>query len=407
MSDALEAHRDTNMRERILHDASACSGVTRGNKKVRIIALGIRGVPNVPGGVETHAERLYERLAQLGCEVEILVRTPFVPRGQQTFGTIKLRRIWAPKWDGVEALVHSVLGVLYAAWARPDILHIHAIGPALCTPLARMLGLRVIVTHHGQDYERAKWGAFARWVLRTGEAVGMRHSHARISISQVIAELVRVKYGCDSDLVRNGVAPTIIRPESEHVRRFNLEPGEYFLQVSRLVPEKRQLDLIRAYALMPRKRWKLVLVGDGSPGSYRDEVREAAAAAGVVLTGSLSGVPLQQMFSHAGAFILPSSHEGLPIALLEAMSYGLPVLASDIPANLEIGLGQDAYYELGNAAELAARMQRVQDKPPDASARDATKAWVTQKYNWDTIASETLEIYRRVQRLSARPLPYL
>src|ERR1700730_15744852 len=158
------------------------------------MVLGIRGIPSIQGGVETHAEQLYERLAQLGCDVEVLVRTPFVPPRHRSFGTIRLRRIWSPRTSGYEALVHSLLGVLYAGVTRPDILHIHAIGPAAVTPIARLLGLRVVVTNHGPDYERDKWGEFARWVLRTGESFGMRYSHARIAISRGIQTLIQSRY---------------------------------------------------------------------------------------------------------------------------------------------------------------------------------------------------------------------
>ena len=109
-------------------------------RPVRIMVLGIRGIPSVQGGVETHAEQLYERLAHLGCDVEVLVRTPFVPSDRRSFGSIRIRRIWSPRTSGFEAVIHSLLGVLYAAVVRPDILHIHAIGPAIVTPLARLLG---------------------------------------------------------------------------------------------------------------------------------------------------------------------------------------------------------------------------------------------------------------------------
>ena len=225
------------------------------------MVLGVRGIPNVAGGVETHAEQLYRRLAALGCHVEVIVRTPFVSKAAKSFGPIRLRRIWAPRRPGLEALVHSILGVLYAGLTRPEILHIHAIGPAIVTPIARLLGLRVVVTHHGPDYDRDKWGGFARWVLRTGERMGMRYSHARIVISKVIQTLVESKYARDSTLIPNGVLVAEPRVETNHVERYGLEPGRYFLQVSRIVPEKRQLDLIRAFALAKPPGWKLALVG--------------------------------------------------------------------------------------------------------------------------------------------------
>jgi glycosyltransferase involved in cell wall biosynthesis len=363
---------------------------------VKVMVLGIRGIPNVQGGIETHAEQLYLRLGALGCDVEALVRSPFVANDRRSFGSIRIRRLWSPRRAGVEALFHSVIGVLYAGIVRPDILHIHGIGPAIVTPIARLLGLRVVVTHHGRDYEREKWGPFARWVLRLGERVGMRHSHARIAISKTIADLVLAQYARDSYLVPNGVAAVEPRADSEHVRRFGLEPGRFFLQVGRMVPEKRQLDLIRAFASANLQGWKLALVGALDGGRYSQRVSADAKAVGVVLTGYLSGEPLQQLYSHAGAFVLPSSHEGLPIALLEALSYGLPVLASDISANMEVSLDSSSYFPLGDTAALATRLAQLARTPANESERAARRSLIAQKYDWDRIAAQTLEVYRAV-----------
>jgi glycosyltransferase involved in cell wall biosynthesis len=365
---------------------------------VKVLVLGIRGMPNVQGGIETHAENLYPRLAALGCTVEVLVRSPYVARESRQLGPIRLRRIWSPRRAGLEALVHSVLCVLYAAVARPDILHIHAVGPAIVTPLARLLGLRVVVTNHGPDYERDKWGRFARWVLRSGERVGMRYSQARIAVSRVILDLIKAKYGCTADLIPNGVAVADRQQDDQQVRRFALQPGRYFLQVSRMVPEKRQLDLIRAYALARPDGWKLALVGALDSSTYAREVVTAADAAGVVLTGYLNGTALQQMYSHAGAFVLPSAHEGLPIVLLEALSYGLPVMASNIPAHLEMGLDRSSYFPVGDVAALAAGLTRLTQTPLDERARALRAQAVAAVYDWDRIAEKTLAIYERVLR---------
>jgi glycosyltransferase involved in cell wall biosynthesis len=363
---------------------------------VKISVLGVRGIPNVQGGIESHAEQLYKRLAGLGCDVEVIVRTPYVPRGSHTLASIRLRRLWSPRRSGLEALIHSVIGVLYAAVARPDILHIHGVGPAIVTPIARLFGLRVVVTHHGPDYDREKWGRLARWTLRTGERLGMRHSHARIAISHVISELVRSKHHCDTDLIPNGAAVGHICPGEDHVRRYGLEPGRYFLQVSRFVPEKRQLDLIRAYAAAPMAGWKLALVGALDADDYSRTVEAAATRPGVVLTGYLNGIALEQLYANAGIFVLPSSHEGLPIALLEALGYGLPVLASDIPANLEIGLDTSSYFPLGDTMALAQAMARVARTPRQSSSRSTLQCRALRTYDWDQIARDTLKIYQRV-----------
>jgi glycosyltransferase involved in cell wall biosynthesis len=224
----------------------------------------------------------------------------------------------------------------------------------------------------------------------------MRCAHGRIVISKVIADLVRDKYRVETDLIPNGVTMGERSTGTEHLRRFGLEPGKYFLQVSRMVPEKRQLDLIRAYASLGESEWNLVLVGGLDDTTFSRQVEQAAEEAGVVLTGYLSGAPLQQIYLHAGGFILPSSHEGLPIALLEALSYGLPVLASDIPANLEVGLGQDCYFRLGDSQELAAGLVRLMQQLRDAAARAERVRRVTHAYDWDRIAEQTLAVYRRI-----------
>jgi glycosyltransferase involved in cell wall biosynthesis len=163
--------------------------------------------------------------------------------------------------------------------------------------------------------------------------------------------------------------------------------------VGRLVPEKRQLDLIRAYQAISPCEWKLVIVGALATDAYSREVKAAADSAGVVLTGFLKGAALQQAYSHAGAFTLPSSHEGLPIAMLEALSYGLPILASDIPANLEVGLETSSYFPMGNVPALAASMRCIINKPMDARQKAERRNWVASRFNWDRIAEQTMRVY--------------
>lgn len=366
---------------------------------MKIIVLGLRGFPGVQGGVETHAEHLYPLMANLGCAVEVVGRSPYLtlPKDGQWQG-VTLSRLWCPRHKDLEALVHTFIGVLYAAVRRPDILHLHAIGPAIMTPLARLLGLRVVVTHHGPDYDRQKWGRFPRWILRIGERLGMRYAHRRIAISEVIRQLVRKNHQRDCALIPNGVALPRLAETSTVLEKFDLNPGRYLLFVSRLVPEKRHLDLIKAFAMANLPEWKLVLVGGSDhPDEYMREVIELGRdTANVVLTGFQTGVSLQELYTHAGMFVLPSSHEGLPIVLLEALSYGLPVIASDIPANLEVGLEQDQYFPLGECAALAGMLERRARIPLDRESREKSRTWVTERYDWTAIARLTLDVYRSV-----------
>lgn len=366
-------------------------------RPIRVMMLGLRGFPNVQGGVETHAEHLCPRLAKLGCDVTVLVRSPYQPAEvTPMWNGVRFIPLWAPKSKGLEAILHSFLGVLYAAIKRPDILHIQAIGPAILTLLARLLGLTVVVTHHGPDYDRQKWGHFARTVLRLGERWGMRLSNGRIVISKVIADLVYAKHGVKSTLIPNGVVIPEIPTTMDALHEHGLIHNRYILLVSRLVEEKRHLDLIEAFSRAEIAGWKLVLVGASDHNdAYAGKVYAAAQQThDVVLAGFQKGLPLHQLYAYAGLFVLPSSHEGLPIAMLEALSFGLPVIASDIPANLEVGLPDECYFKLGNIDELAQMMKNAVQKTLNDHSREARREFVASKYDWNKIAGETVSVYR-------------
>ena len=365
------------------------------DRPLKIMMLGLRGFPGVQGGVETHAENLCPLLVKLGCDVTVLVRAPYQPAEiGPVWKGVKFVPLWAPKSKGLEAILHSLIGVLYAAVKRPDILHIQAIGPAIMTLPARLLGLNVVVTHHGPDYDRQKWGGFARFVLQLGERWGMRWSNGRIVISKVIADLVRVKHGVESALIPNGVVLPQLPDSTGALDQFGLKRGRYVLLVSRLVPEKRHLDLIAAFKQASLPDWKLVIVGGADhPDAYQSEVVEKATKAGAVVTGFQRGLALQELYAHAGLFVLPSSHEGLPIAMLEALSYGLPVLASDIPANLEVGLSAEHYFPLGDIQSLANRIILLTHESLTMVERESIRVWVTQRYDWQNIAEKTLKTY--------------
>jgi glycosyltransferase involved in cell wall biosynthesis len=365
---------------------------------MKLLVLGLRGLPNVEGGIERHAEHLYPRLVELGCTVEVIVRSRYHPPGKPLcYRGVHMTRIWSPKSGSLETIVHTLLGTLYAGLKRPDVLHIHAVGPALYVPLARLFGLRVVVTHHGADYEREKWGGFARWILRTGERLGMRFANGRIAISKTIRALIAERHHVDAELIPNGVLIPALPHTYDTPRALGLEPRRYVLQVSRFVPEKRQLDLITAFNKAALPGWRLALVGRLDPSNdYAQTVISAAAEhPNVVLAGYQEGQALNELLAHAGVFVLPSSHEGLPIALLEALSFGLPVIASDIPANLELELEPSRYFALGDTDALATRLRQLAaaNEAGDEHRSEALRAWVAARYDWDVIARQTLTVY--------------
>ena len=349
--------------------------------------------------METHAENLCPLLVELGCSVEVICRTAYHSNGITNWQGVTFKRIWAPKTKNLEAIVHTFLGVLYAGLiSRPDVLHIQAIGPALMTPLARLFRLRVVVTHHGPDYDRQKWGRFAKLALRLGERFGMRWSNARIVISKVIADIVWQVHKRDSYLIPNGVVLPKMPTSTATLSLFGLEPRKYVVLVSRLVPEKNHLDLIEAFNRAALPGWKLVIVGASDhPDAYVLEVLDRAKnSPNIVCTGLQTGNALGELYGHAGIFVLPSSHEGLPIALLEALSYGLPVIASDIPANLQVGLSSEHYFPFGKTDVLAERLREFSVQSSSQREREQQRAWVSSRFNGNDIAVNTLNVYKSI-----------
>ena len=380
-------------------DSSATPG--GGAAALRIMVAGLRGIPHVQGGVETHAAELYARLANLGAEITVICRERHRPKdiGQRWAG-IRLRWFWSPGGRGIEAAVHTMLAVLYAGIRRPHIMHIHAVGPSIAVPLAKMLGLRVVVTHHGQDYLREKWRGPEKTLIHLGERFAVRFSDALISISSSVQAALRAQYGRDSTWIPNGVSAEPPPASNALLDRYHLTRHRYVVQVSRLVPEKRQHDLIRAFRAAQLPGWKLVLVG-GAPVAdpYAASVHELAAGDdSIVCTGTLAAPEAHELLAGAGMFVLPSSHEGLPIALLEAIAYGVPSLASDIPGNREIGLDADSYFAVGDTEAVASRLRTLAASPAARAAAVQGYAQILGRFDWDQIAQSTMEVMQATAR---------
>lgn len=381
---------------------------------MKIVVTGTRGIPNVMGGVETHCEELFPRIAAMGEDVTVIRRKSYVNDGLKEWKGVKLVDIETPKKKSFEAIIHTYRAINMAKKLGADILHIHAIGPALLTPYAKMLGMKVVFTHHGPDYDRDKWGKAAKMVLKMGERMGCMFADDVIVISDVIRNLIKDKYGRTKNvhLIYNGVSKPEICDYPEYFEELGIKKGRYILGMCRFVPEKNLHHLVEAFNIIKNEELrikkqgstqaneelkgkdsgdddiKLVLAGDTDfEDDYSRGLKEMARKNGVVLTGFVKGRKLHSLLTNCMCYCLPSSHEGLPIALLEAMSYGVKVIVSDIPANLEVGLPQNDYFHVGNVDELAKKLNDVITHPVEHIEYDMTK------YDWDKIAKEVRKIY--------------
>ena len=363
---------------------------------MKIVVTGTRGIPQIMGGVETHCEELFPRLAKMGYDVTVIRRNWYAHDGLKEWNGVRLIDLNTPKKKSFEAIIHTFKAVLEARRQHADILHIHAIGPALLTPLARLLGMKVVFTHHGPDYDRDKWGYAAKTMLKLGERLGTRYANEVIVISNVIKTILAEKYHrTDTHLIYNGVPTPDKVDYPEYFKELGIEKGRYILGMCRFVPEKKLEHLVAAYQQIQSKDEtrgvKLVLAGDADfEDDYSKQLKSEARACGVVLTGFVKGRKLHSLLTNARCFVLPSSHEGLPIALLEAMGYGLPAIVSDIPANLEVALPSECYYPLGDINALTARLVSIIQEEYHHVDYDMSK------YDWDIIARQVSSVYQKI-----------
>ncbi|MCO7156208.1 glycosyltransferase family 4 protein [Bacteroides eggerthii] len=360
---------------------------------MKLVVTGTRGIPNIIGGVETHCEELFPRIAAKGVDTTVIRRLNYAHDSLSEWKNVKLVDIDTPQKKSFEAIIHTFRAINRAKKLKADILHIHAIGPALLIPYAKILGMKVVFTHHGPDYDRDKWGVIAKNILKLGERMGCMFADDIIVISNVIKNLIAQKYNRTNQvhLIYNGVPQPQICEYPEYFKELEIEKRKYILGMCRFVPEKNLHHLMEAFSKIDTKDFKLVLAGDTDfEDEYSRSLKQMAKEKGIILTGFVKGKKLHSLLSNARVFVLPSSHEGLPIALLEAMSYNLPVIVSDIPANKEVGLPSDAYFPTGNISSLQNKLQKILSFPY------STVQYNMEKYNWDKIAEEVIKVYKEV-----------
>ncbi len=329
---------------------------------MRICAIGLRGIPDVMGGIETHCEQLYPRLAHLDDKLEIVVlgRSGYVTN--HDFGEVKVKSIWAPRHKVLETIVHTPLALLYARlFIRPDLIHLHGIGPGFFVPLARLLGFRVVGTHHAMDYQRPKWGKLGRAFLRVGEWSMANFSNDVICVSQTIAtslsdrfpsarkRFVTIRNGAPSQDEKLASTPSLLSD-------LGLHPRGFVLAVGRLDPTKGFHDLIRAFQKARLSRLKLVIAGDAPVEDEYVRQLKSMVSPDILLIGRQSATRVRALYKDAALFVHPSHMEGFPLVVMEALASDTPILVSDIAPHLEVGLGKSAYFAAGNVDALAERL---------------------------------------------------
>ncbi len=371
--------------------------------------IGQKGIPTQYGGIERHVEALAVRLGKRGHEVTVYTRAWYAPAKARFAKGVRTVATPTARTKHLDAIVHTFTATVHALRSGVDVIHYHGVGPSLLSWMPRLFAprVRVVATFHCIDRNHQKWGGFARLMLGIGERAACLFPHATIAVSKTLQSYCMNRYDTDARYIPNGIeAPG--RAGTDVLKKFGLEKDGYVLMVSRLVRHKGAHHLIEAFGRL-RKRGltrgkKLVIVGGSAfTDDYVAELRKLAAGNDDILfTGYLRGKALEQMFAGAYAVCHPSESEGLPIAVLEAMSYGKLVLASDIPENMEVIRDYGMSFRNKSVPDLTRKLRAVLDAPAMAAEKGRqAKAAVLAHYRWDDVAKEVSDLYADLARRSS------
>lgn len=378
---------------------------------MRIAFIGHKRIPSREGGIEIVVDELATRMAARGEQVIAFNRKghnvagtvfdnasnqnskPFMYRG------VKVIPVTTIDAKGLAALTSSFFATVKAIMARPDVIHYHAEGPCVPLRFAHWFGIRTVATIHGLDWQRAKWGKFASAYLKLGERTAATCADEVIVLSRNVQRYFKDTYGRDVRFIPNGIERNESVPVNEITRKYGLVKDGYVLFLGRIVPEKGVHYLIEAFKQLDTDK-KLVIAGGSSDSAeYYEQIQSAAATdPRIVLTGFIEGQELAELYSNAYIYVLPSDLEGMPMSLLEAMSYGNCCLTSDIPECAEVVEDHAVTFRKGDVADLTAKLSNLLTDPSRVAKLQATAAnYITQKYNWDKVVDQTLALYKATE----------
>lgn len=360
-------------------------------KKMRVCVFGTRGFPAVEGGVEKHCESLYP-LVDKDIEIIVFRRKPYIVNntGSADYPNIRFIDLPSTKIKGFEAVMHSLLATVCCVFLRPNIVHIHNIGPALFIPLLKLFSIPVVLTFHSANYEHKKWGYFAKKLLKYSENVALRFADRIIFVNKFQLEKYSDTIQKKSIFIPNGIRFLDADEQKGLLEKWNIEPEKYILSVGRITPEKGFHTLIEAFCRAKLRDVKLVIAGGVEfENTYMKELQSLATDDSIIFTGYVHGKELGQLYSNARLFVLASENEGFPLVLLEAMSYNRNVLVSDIPAMHLVKLNSNDYFLPGDVMMLE---KRLAEKLQEASRR----VYELEEYDWVKIAAQVSKIYHSV-----------
>jgi len=370
---------------------------------MKIAMLGTKGIPATWGGIERHVEEIATRMVQAGHEVTVYCRPYYTTTNEPFYKGVRLKKLPTIPSKNLDAITHTFIATMHLLLEDYDIVHYHAIGPSTLAVFSRFVGKRTVVTVHGLDWQREKWGSKAKLFLKFGEYASVKFPYATIVVSKYLKRYLEHKYGKRVHYIPSAVTEPVFRPPN-NIKQYGIGERDYILFVARLVPEKGCHFLIDAYKQLDT-RMKLVVAGGSSHSDEYVENLHKSASDKVIFTGYVYGETLQELYSNAYCYVHPSTIEGLPVTLLEAVAYGNCVIASDIPANVEVVQDTGVIFQSQNVDDLARALKYVLDNPVMARGLgEKAKALGVREYNYDSVTQKTLRLYEAVIHARSRDL---
>ncbi len=370
---------------------------------MKIAVIGAKGLPPKQGGIEHYCAEIYPRMVAQDHKVDLFARCSYTDSSwleRNEFQGVGVISLPGMQMKGVDAFITSALGAIAASGKKYDIIHFHALGPSLFTCLPKIASkAKVVVTCQGLDWQRAKWGSFSTRLIQMGEKAAVNFADRLIVVSNALGTYFWQTYGRKTIYIPNAPASY---GESDanfgYGKQLGLTQGRYILFLGRIVPEKRPDLLLEAFSALKPAGWKLVLAGgiSDTKGYTAKLLEQVASDRDIIFAGELWGPRLWEIVRGAGLFVLPSDVEGLPLAMLEAMQEGIPVLASNIPPHQQLISGKrGVLFEAGSVDSCMKSLDWATNHPQELAvmAKDAQK-YVQLNYSWERITSETLKLYK-------------
>ncbi|MFL0194653.1 glycosyltransferase family 4 protein [Clostridium sp. WILCCON 0269] len=368
--------------------------------------IGHKRIPSHEGGIEIVVEELSTRLVKHGHTVHAYNRKGHHVSGIEydklhnklkEYKGIKVITVFTVKRKGLAALTSSFFATLRALFGGYDVIHFHAEGPSAMLWLPHLFGVRVVVTIHGLDWQRAKWGKFATKYLKLGEKVAAKFADEIIVLSKNIQQYFRDTYGRETMFIPNGIDKPEIVGISAIEQKWDLKKDEYILFLGRIVPEKGLGYLVDAFRKIDTLKKLVIAGGSSDTDDFMVEIKNKAKADNrIIFTGFVQGESLEELYSNAYAYVLPSDLEGMPISLLEAMSYGNCCIVSNIPECTEVVEDKAVVFKKSDVQDLSEKLEWICANPDivDKYKKEAS-GFICGKYNWNSVVEDTIELYQK------------